>query len=60
MDTEHVTAICTSLGSLREDANGRDVYVKHDDCLGICQCDRLELCSMCSNRVVVCDVTVGK
>jgi hypothetical protein len=34
MDTEHVTAVCTGLGSLREDASGRDVYVKHADCLG--------------------------
>lgn len=34
MDTEHVTAVCTGLGSLREDASGRDVYVKHGDCLG--------------------------
>ncbi|KAG0582042.1 hypothetical protein KC19_3G029100 [Ceratodon purpureus] len=34
MDTEHVTAVCTGLGSLREDlASGRDVYVKHADCL---------------------------
>jgi len=35
MDTEHLTAVCTGLGSLREDSNGRDVYVKHDNCLGM-------------------------
>lgn len=35
MDTEHVTSVCTRLGSLREDLSGRDMYVKHTDCLGM-------------------------
>lgn len=36
MDIEYVIVICISLGFLWEDVNGRDVYVKYDDCLGIC------------------------
>ena len=36
MDTEHLAAVCTGLGLLREDASGRDIYVKHADCLGRC------------------------
>lgn len=35
MDVEHVTAVCTGLGSLRESGSGRAVYVKHADCLGM-------------------------
>lgn len=33
MDVDHVTAVCTGLGSLRESGSGRAVYVKHADCL---------------------------
>lgn len=37
VDMEHLSAVCTGLGCVREDEEGKEVYVKHDDCLGTCK-----------------------
>lgn len=37
MDMEHLSAVCTGLGTVREDEEGNEVYVKHPDCLGTCK-----------------------
>lgn len=40
MDMEHLSAVCTGLGSVREDEEGNEVYVKHPDCLGTCKYEK--------------------
>jgi hypothetical protein len=37
MDMEHLSAVCTGLGTVREGEEGNEVYVKHPDCLGTCK-----------------------
>ena len=37
---EHLSAVCTGLGSVREDEEGNEVYVKHPDCLGMCKYEK--------------------
>lgn len=40
MDMEHLSAVCTGLGCVREDEEGNEVYVKHPDCLGTCKYEK--------------------